>query len=158
MQEVAKVVKTSASIDIDRPPTLVYSFIVDDFLVNYPRWSPEVKRLEALSAGPMRLGWRARQVRVDQGRRTQTDFEVVDISPPSRVAFRGIKDPYFIDFSLDSTADAGTTLIFSFELGKLGFAFKPFEKLIRYAVQEGVTRVTRNIKGLIESEVPHEPR
>lgn len=151
-------VKTSASIGIDRPPQLVYSFIVDDFLVNYPRWSPEVKRLEALSAGPMRMGWRARQVRVDQGRRTQTDFEVVEISPPTRVAFRGIKDPYFIDFVLDDSSNDYTTLIFSFELGKLGFAFKPFEKLIRFAVQEGVTRVTRNIKGLVESEISNESR
>ena len=151
-------VKTSASIGIDRPPQLVYSFIVDDFLVNYPRWSPEVKRLDALSAGPMRMGWRARQVRVDQGRRTQTDFEVVEISPPTRVAFRGIKDPYFIDFVLDDSSDNYTTLIFSFELGKLGFAFRPFEKLIRYAVQEGVTRVTRNIKGLVESEISNESR
>ena len=151
-------VKTSASIGIDRPPQLVYSFIVDDFLVNYPRWSPEVKRLDALSAGPMRTGWRARQVRVDQGRRTQTDFEVVEISPPTRVAFRGIKDPYFIDFVLDDSSDNYTTLIFSFELGKLGFAFRPFEKLIRYAVQEGVTRVTRNIKGLVESEISNESR
>lgn len=150
-------VKTSASIGIERPPQAVYSFIVDDFLVNYPRWSPEVKRLEALSAGPMQVGWRARQVRVDQGRRTQTDFEVVAITPPSRVAFRGIKDPYFIDFSLDPATNDYTTLVFSFELGKLGFAFKPFEKLIRYAVQDGVNRVTRNIKGLIEAEVPGAP-
>lgn len=151
-------VKTSASIGIARPPQFVYSFIVDGFLENYPRWSPEVKRLEALSAGPMRVGWRARQVRVDQGRRTQTDFEVVEIAAPSRVAFRGIKDPYFIDFNLSELPNDETTLVFSFELAKLGFALRPFEKLIRHAVQEGVNRVTRNIKGLVESEVSSAPQ
>jgi hypothetical protein len=31
---------------------------------------------------------------------------------------------------------------------------RPFEKLIRSAVQEGATRVVRNIKGLVEAEVP----
>jgi hypothetical protein len=32
-------------------------------------------------------------------------------------------------------------------------AFRPFEKLIRHAVQSGVDRVTTNLKALIEAEV-----
>jgi hypothetical protein len=39
----------------------VYQFVALDFVANYPRWSPEVVELEALSTGPVRLGYQARQ-------------------------------------------------------------------------------------------------
>jgi Polyketide cyclase / dehydrase and lipid transport. len=147
------VIKTQSSVQIDRAAASIYSFVVDDFVTNYPRWSPEVKSLKPLSEGPLATGWKARQVRVDQGRKTATDFEVVALEKPSHVAFRGLKDPYHIDFRLIPESENHTQLIFAFELGQLGMAFRPFEKLIRHAVQSGVDRVTTNLKALIEAEV-----
>ena len=145
-------IRTSASAEINRPTPAVFAFVVDDFVRNYPRWSPEVKSLRPLSEGPLRPGWRARQVRVDQGRRTATDFEVVALDPHRRVAFQGVRDPYYIDFQLDDHGAGLTQLTFTFELGQLGLAFRPFEKLIRHAVQSGVDRVARNLKYLVEAE------
>ncbi len=147
-------IQTSSSAQISRPPEQVFAFVVDDFVRNYPRWSPEVKSLKPLSQGPLVPGWRARQVRVDQGRRTATDFEVVELIPQQRVSFRGVKDPYFIDFLFTEAGTTDTQLTFSFELGQIGLAFRPFEKLIRHAVQSGVDRVTRNLKILVETEMP----
>ncbi len=147
-------IKTQSSVQIERPTTSVFSFVVDGFVSNYPRWSPEVKSLKPLSEGPLVPGWKARQVRVDQGRKTATDFEVVALEEPLHVAFRGLKDPYHIDFRLIEESATQTQLVFSFELGQLGMAFRPFEKLIRHAVQSGVDRVTVNLKALIEAEVP----
>jgi len=144
-------VKTQSKTLIRCPLDFVFGFVVDDFLRNYPRWSPEVKSLRALSKGPLAIGWTARQVRVDQGRRTETDFRVVTLEPGQRVCFRGIKDPYFIDYQFQTLGDH-TQLIFKFELAKLNFAMRPFEKLIRIAVQDGADRVVRNLKGLAESE------
>jgi hypothetical protein len=46
-----------------------------------------------------------------------------------------------------------TRLSFAFELRQLDLYMRPFEKLIRAAVQEGAERVVRNIKGLVEREV-----
>ncbi|AGM41762.1 polyketide cyclase/dehydrase and lipid transport [Spiribacter salinus M19-40] len=147
-------VRTSASALINRASPVVFSFVVDDFVQNYPRWSPEVKSLKPLSDGPLVQGWKARQVRVDQGRRTATDFEVIALKPPEHVGFQGIKDPYFIDFHFAAATEDSTQLTFVFELGQLGMAFKPFEKLIKHAVQSGVDRVARNLKYLVESETP----
>jgi len=147
------VVKTQASVLIERAASSVFAFVVDDFVRNYPRWSPEVKSLKPLSEGPLSPGWKARQIRVDQGRKTATDFEVVALEKPYHVAFRGLKDPYHIDFRLIPESDQQTQLVFAFELGQLGLAFRPFEKLIRHAVQSGVDRVTVNLKALIEGEV-----
>ena len=147
-------ISTESTVMIERPPEAIFAFVVEDFLLNYPRWSPEVKSLKALSEGPLTPGWKARQVRVDQGRRTATDFQVVSLERPHHVSFRGLKDPYGIEFRLQPQAPQRTQLVFSFELGQLGLAFRPFEKLIRHAVQGGVERVTRNLKILIETETP----
>ncbi len=147
-------ISTESTVMIERPPEAIFAFVVEDFLVNYPRWSPEVKSLKPLSEGPLTPGWKARQVRVDQGRRTATDFQVVSLERPHYVAFRGLKDPYGIEFRLQPQSPQRTRLVFSFELGRLGLAFRPFEKLIRHAVQGGVERVTGNLKTLIETETP----
>ena len=151
-------VKTSATAMIRRPSPVVFSFVVDDFVRNYPRWSPEVKSLKPLSEGPLVKGWRGRQMRVDQGRRTTTDFEVVALEPHEHIGFQGVKDPYYIDFWFTAEGDGVTRLTFRFELGQLGLAFRPFEKLITHAVQTGVDRVARNLKQLVESETPDTAR
>ncbi len=54
----------------------MFSFIVDDFLTIYPRWSPEVQSLRPLSHGVLRVGFMAEQTRVDQGRRSTSTFRV----------------------------------------------------------------------------------
>ena len=130
----------------------VYGFVVEDFVRNYPRWSPEVQRLRPLTDGPLDLGWTAHQIRVDQGRRTATDFRVIAIDPQHYVCFKGIKDPFVIDYRFDPQGQH-TQLTFSFELARLGFAMRPFEKLIRFAVQDGTERVVRNLKALVEREL-----
>ncbi|MGB5831858.1 MAG: SRPBCC family protein [Thiohalocapsa sp.] len=144
-------VKAQASTDIQRGPEAVYQFIADDFARNYPRWSPEVKELRITSAGPIRVGTIARQVRVDQGRRTESTFKITRMQPHHRLTFQGSNVPFVVDYLMDG-ADTHTRLTFTFELRKLDLMMRPFEKLIRVAVQEGAHRTVRNLKRLIESE------
>lgn len=144
-------VKTQARCWIQATPQSVYDFVVLDFARNYPRWSPEVCDLQVLTPGPLRPGWRARQTRVDQGRRTQSEFEVIQLEPGHRISFQGIHDPYRIDFSIE--ADGRFALVtFTFELFRLSLPLRPFEKLIRLVVQDGVERTVRNLKTLVEQE------
>lgn len=145
-------VKAQSGILIHCPLPDVYGFVVEDFVRNYPRWSPEVQRLRPLTDGPLDLGWTAHQVRIDQGRRTETDFRVIALDPQRCVCFKGIKDPFVIDYRFDPQGQ-NTQLTFSFELARLGFALRPFEKLIRFAVQDGTERVVRNLKALVEREL-----
>jgi hypothetical protein len=151
-------VKARASILIERAPEAIFGFIADDFAHNYRRWSPEVQRLEILTPGPLRVGTRARQVRVDQGRRTDTTFRVVTLEAPRQLCFVETRDRFRIEYLLDPVGhdpDGGPTrLTFHFQLTRLELYMRPFEKLIHSAVQEGATRVVRNIKGLVEAEVP----
>ncbi|MCG6898268.1 MAG: SRPBCC family protein [Thiocapsa sp.] len=145
-------VKTQAKTLINLPPAQVFRFVVDDFVLNYPRWSPEVRSLQAITEGPLRVGWVGRQIRMDQGRRTDSQFRVVALEPGRRVTFRGATDPYLIEYRFEPLG-AHTHVTFIFELGRLNLTLRPFEKLIRLAAQNGAKQVVHNLKGLIETEL-----
>lgn len=149
-------VKAQAQVLVRLPPKPVFAFVVEDFARNYPRWSPEVKRLELLTPGPLRVGSRARQVRVDQGRRSETTFRVEVLEPPTRVSFAEVSQQYRVDYRMEAVAEAPvarTRLTLTFELQRLELYMRPFEKLIRVAVQEGADQVVRRIKGLLERDI-----
>ncbi len=148
-------VRGKASTLIARPAEEVFNFIAVDFFKNYQRWSPEVVSLEPKSQGPVRVGTTCRQVRIDQGRRTESTFRVSRFEPGKRVEFEGTSNPFRVSYQLDPTA-AKTSLTFTFELSRLELFMRPFEKLIRIAMAEGAERVVRNIKRLIETEIPED--
>ena len=65
-----------ASVLVECSPCDIFKYLGDGFFENYPKWSPEVVELESLSAGPVKLGTLAKQVRIDQGRRTESKFKI----------------------------------------------------------------------------------
>ena len=130
----------------------VFRFVALNFLNNYPRWSPEVIDLQPLSAGPIRLGYQARQIRVDQGHKTESTFEVVELIPLKRVSFKGVTAPYCSIYEF-ADLNSSTQLSFTFELHKIEPLMRPFEKLIRIALQEGAKRTVKKLKLLIEREM-----
>jgi hypothetical protein len=152
------VVKAEASITIARGIEAVYQFVAEDFERNYPRWSPEVKQLRMASQGPLRVGTTGHQIRVDQGRKTESTFKIVQMKPGERLSFQGIDVAYFVDYRFEPTSHDHTRLTFTFELRRLELMMRPFEKLIRLSVQDGAQRTVRNLKRLIEREPAPERR
>lgn len=147
-------IQGSATIRIGRPVSTVYRFIAVDFYRNYPRWSPEVVALTPLTPGPWREGALARQVRVDQGRRSDTTFRATRLEPDRRMLIDGVSAAYHADYELEAEGEGGTLLSFRFRLDRLELFMLPFEKLIRSALAEGAARTARNLKGLLEAEAP----
>lgn len=147
-------VVAKASIVINRPADEVFHFIGGNFFVNYPRWSPEVQELKQISPGEVKVGTRARQVRVDQGHRSESIFAVTSFLPGQRVCFEGVSNPFRCDYELklNPAEPSFTRVTFTFELPKLELFMRPFEKLIRVVVQDGAERTVRNLKRLIEAE------
>lgn len=129
----------------------VFDFIGTNLLTNYPKWSPEVRELEKLTDGPLGLGTLCRQVRVDQGNRSESTFKVVIFEPHGRIRFDGVSNPFRCDYVLEQADPESTQVTFTFELLSLELHMRPFEKLIRIAVQDGAERTVRNIKKLIEA-------
>ncbi len=133
----------------------VFKFIGDDLFHNYPRWSPEVQELDCLTDGPVKLGTIARQVRVDHGQRSESKFRITIYEPSRRLAFAGVAEPYRCLYELQpQSREDVTELTFTFELLELKVFMRPFEQLVRSAIQEGAVHTVENIKRLVESGKP----
>jgi uncharacterized protein YndB with AHSA1/START domain len=155
-----KPVVGKASIVIVEPVADVFRFIADDFFENYPRWSTEVVELKCLSDGPVQTGTQAMQIRVDYGRRSESTFRIVEFESNRRITFSGIgrgddapRSSAFrcaYDVTDARMSQPSTRLSFTFEVPELELFMRPFEKLIRVAVQEGADRTVQNLKRLIE--------
>ena len=141
-----------SSVVIQSPNDRLFNFIGIDLMVNYPRWSPEVKELEKLTDGPIKQGALCRQVRIDQGNRSESTFKVKIFDAGVRVCFEGVSNPYRCDYVIESITATDSRLTFIFELLSLDLHVRPFEKLVRIAVQDGTERTVKNIKRLIETE------
>ncbi|MEX0606942.1 MAG: polyketide cyclase, partial [Halofilum sp. (in: g-proteobacteria)] len=106
----------------------------------------------ASSPPPIRVGSRARQIRVDHGRRSDTIVQTVALEPNRHVAFTSHGSPAFTSaFDFIPRGDA-TALQFHFALTELKLYMRPFESLIRRAIQDGTERTVTNIRALIEAE------
>jgi hypothetical protein len=141
-----------ASTIIHKPADHVFQFIGENFFENYPKWSPEVIELKALSEGPVGIGTLAKQTRIDHGHRSESTFRVTHFEPNKRIIFSGVSNPYRCAYELEPTKPSSETtrVAFIFELPHLELYVRPFEKLIRVAVQDGAERTIKNLKGLIE--------
>jgi len=140
-----------STIVIARPVDVVYDFVATEFFRNYPRWSPEVIELRALSVGPIHVGAVGQQVRVDYGKRHEAMFRVTDLDVCRRVAFEGITSPFTVDYRFVAR-DEATQVNFVIRLLRLSLVLRPFESRIRHVVHEGSARVVHNLKRIIEED------
>ena len=147
--DFSKPVIGKASIDIDKPIQEVFEFVGEKFFDNYPKWAPEVTELEPLNGKEISVGSRAQQVRVDQGQKVESIFEVTEFVPPKKVAVVGINQPYRNTYEFCINGNVNTGLEYKFELLELDIFMRPFEKLIRMAIEEGAENTVTNIKNLL---------
>lgn len=149
----SKPVIGEATIEIDRPIHQVFSYIGEQFYENYPKWAVEVVKLEPLDGRTVFVGAKARQVRQDQGSVVESVFEITDYQPAMKLIFKGLTEPYIHSYLLES-CDHGqsTRLTFRFELTELEVFMRPFQKLIRSAIEDGAENTVENIKNLIGGE------
>ncbi|MCL7423276.1 MAG: SRPBCC family protein [Methylobacter sp.] len=142
-----------ASIEIDKPIHDVFSFIGEHFFDNYPKWAQEVVEFKPLDGKQVFVGAKAKQVRKDSGAEVESVFEITDYQPFIKLIFQGLTAPYKHSYLLDSGEQAQPThLTFRFELLELEVFMRPFEKLIRVAIEDGAENTVENIKNLIVAE------
>lgn len=142
-----------ASIEIDKPIHDVFSFIGEHFFDNYPKWAQEVVEFEPLDGKQVFVGAKAKQVRKDSGAEVESVFEITDYQPFIKLIFQGLTAPYKHSYLLASGEQAQPThLTFRFELLELEVFMRPFEKLIRVAIEDGAENTVENIKNLIAAE------
>lgn len=137
------------SILINRNIEDVYHFVAVNFFENYQKWSPEVCELEKLTAGEMRIGVAGRQVRYDQGYRSEAYFRVSELTPMHRLRFISTSKPYFDISYMFEPVVAATRLNFNFQMS-LPLLMRPIHSRIHDAVTRGGHRVVTNLQSLLE--------
>ncbi|MGR8980562.1 MAG: SRPBCC family protein [Gammaproteobacteria bacterium] len=149
----SKPVTGSACIEIDRSVAEVFSYVADGFFENYPKWALEVIEFKPINNNKMAVGALARQTRMEQGQKTESTFEITVMKPNELLVLDGLSEPYRHRYYFKPVDANKTHLTFSFELLKLEMFMRPFEKLIRRAIEEGAQNSVENIK-LLLSESP----
>jgi hypothetical protein len=147
--ELKKPISGSASIQIDKPVADVFAFVGTNFFINYPRWALEVVEFKAINNNPMAVGSLARQTRIDQGHRIESTFEIGALEQDKLVLLNGLSDPFRHFYYFESVKDNATLLTDKFEVLDVELFMRPFEKLIRTALEEGLQNSVNNIKKLL---------
>lgn len=148
--DLSKSVIGKASIKIERPVQEVYDYVAVHFFENYPKWALEVIEFKPINNNPMTVGALARQTRIDQGQKIESIFEILVMQPNELLILNGLSAPYRNSYLFQAIHnDEETLLTFSFELLELEIFMRPFEKLIRTAIEEGAQNTVQNIYNLI---------
>lgn len=139
-----------ASIDINKPIHDVFSYVGEHFFENYPKWAIEVVDFKPLDSQEVSVGAKAKQIRKDNGAKVESIFEITDYQPDSKLVFKGVEAPYRHSYLLEANEqNQPTRLTFRFELLELDVFMRPFQKLIRSAIEDGAENTVENIKNLI---------
>ncbi|MBS3954471.1 MAG: hypothetical protein KGZ88_16090 [Methylomicrobium sp.] len=148
--DTTKPVVGEASIEINKSIEQVFDFIGENFFDNYQKWALEVVDFEPLNGKQVFVGARAKQVRMENGVEVESVFEIIDFKPSIKIIFQGVTAPYKQCFLLEtSIKENPTRLTFRFELLELEFFMRPFQKLIRIAIEDGAENTVENIKNLL---------
>lgn len=139
-----------ASVEIDKPAEEVFSFVAENFFYNYPKWAAEVIELQPLDGHQVFVGAKAKLVREDNGSLVESLFEIIEYKPHLVFIFKGLTAPYKHTYTIETEEDKHQTrLTFKFELLEVEIFMRPFEKLIRVAIEDGAENTIENIKKLL---------
>ena len=148
--DLSKPVIGKASIKIERPIQDVFDYVAVHFFENYPKWALEVVEFKPINDNPMKVGALARQTRIDQGQKIESTFEIIVLEPNELLVLNGLSAPYRNSYHFQAIHNNEETLLtFSFELLELEIFMRPFEKLIRTAIEEGAQNTVQNIRNLL---------
>lgn len=147
----SKPISGMASIIIKANFNSVFNFIAANFFNNYQKWASEVIEVEPLdNSSIVAVGVKARQVREDNGTVVDSTFEIIEYSPYSTFILQGLTAPYKQTYLMEGcNEDKETKLTFIFDLLEIELFMRPFEKLIRMAIEDGADNTVENICALL---------
>lgn len=148
----SKPISGEASVEINKSVQDVFSYIGTHFFDNYPKWALEVIEFEPLDGEEAFIGARAKQIRLENNAKVESVFAITDYQPDSKLIFQGVTDPYKHSYQLESSERyTSTRLTFCFELLEIDIFMRPFQKLIRSAIEDGAESTLENIKNLMDA-------
>lgn len=111
-------IQHDVSIHLNRPVDQVFTFLADP--AKQPMWQANLIEIEQLTAGPMRVGTRIREVRRLGRRPTEYQAEVTGFEPNKRFSLRVINGPQVtLSYSFEPE-EGGTRLRYQFVMRPSG--------------------------------------
>lgn len=150
MFEFSSVAEAEDRIIIDKSLDEVFEFVAVNFMEKYPKWSPEIKEIQALTEGPMKTGYRFKQVREENDEPIESVLTVSQFQPKTHFSYQSVTEPIAGYYYFEKHNDNKTKLTYKFKLTEIELSMRPFVKLIKTAISEGVTQSLQNIKRLLE--------
>ena len=144
-------VTAEASAVINREQAQIFDFVAGHFHENYPRWMTDVIEIECLDPAPVKKGSRVRQVRLENDEEITSTFEIRELEAFNTFSFQGIDMPYRQVYRIDPVSQEKSQLTFRFELLEVDLFMRPFVKLIRSAMIEGVESTLATLSSLLNS-------
>lgn len=134
---------------VEQGPCKVFEFIADRFHENYQRWMPDVVELEPLDGVPLKVGSKVRQVRLENDEAVTSTFEVIEFEKCEHFSFQGIDMPYRQIYRIEAVGPSQSNVTFRFELLEVELFMRPFIKLLRSAIHEGVENTVDTLTSLL---------
>jgi uncharacterized protein YkuJ len=110
---------------------------------------PDVVELEPLDGVPLRVGSKVRQVRLENDEPITSTFQVIEYEKCEHFSFQGIDMPYRQIYRIEAVGPSQSNVTFRFELLEVELFMRPFIKLLRGAISEGVENTVDTLTTLL---------
>lgn len=138
------------TVDVARPATELYKFVVSDYVENHPRWDARTLKTELTSADGLVVGALGIEVRKQMGRENTYNFRVTELTS-DHITFEATGGGTTFGATWAVTAaETGSrlTVIFKLSMGGLLRLFEPFA---RSGVRKDMEQASSRIKELVEA-------
>jgi len=136
---------------INKSQDQVFEFVADNFPNEYPNWAPEINKTQSLTNGIMKMGYKLKQIRKENDELLESVLTITQYQPKTYFSYESMSDPTVSYFQFENYNDCKTELTYRFRLNDIELSMRPFGKLIKAAILDGVTQSLNNIKCLLET-------
>jgi Polyketide cyclase / dehydrase and lipid transport len=144
------VIKQQLSVTINRPIQDVFSFAGAGLFANNSKWSPDLQQCTPTSGGPLGVGATAHQVRLVNGKPTESDMRITEFVPNGKVSFTSQGPMNTSGTYTFAPAGGGTQVNLMLEMKPEGFG-RLAEPIISRKVKQSMEEDLARLKQILET-------
>jgi len=146
------IIKVRQSVVVHRPRKEVFGFLAD--LESWSRWQPDLRESEQTSRGSMAVGTTFRQALDVSGQRMEVLCEVTEYEENEKLKFHYAREGLSLGFGFYLELVGDYTRITGKGEGRMSGFSGLFEPIVDREVNEHIKTSLKDLKSLLESQVP----
>jgi uncharacterized membrane protein len=145
------VIKQQQRVTINRPVEDVFAFAGAALFANNSKWSPDLQQSTPTSSGPLGMGATAHQVRLVNGKPTESDAQITEFVPNSKVSFTSTGSMNASGTYSFTSSDGGTQVELAMEVKPEGIG-RLAEPIISRKIKQSMGEDLARLKQLLETQ------